>query len=102
MKTIRTKFLGPTNHRGPRYRADDGDGNVIVISADHGLSASDNHVRAFQALCGRMQWSGKWAQGHHKNEGVFVRVAGLNEVLDHPALIETRYPKKAIIPPATE
>ena len=75
MKTIRTKFLGPTTKRGSRYRADDGDGNVIVVSADHGLSASDNHIRAFQALCGRMGWAGKWAKGHHKNEGVFVRVS---------------------------
>lgn len=55
---IKTRFLGPTNHRNSRVVAThkwcDGDTKRVVISWDHNLDAQDNHLAAAQALAAVM------------------------------------------------
>jgi hypothetical protein len=63
MKAIKTKYLGPTDYRGGRVKADDGDGNSVTIPWDHGKNSNDNHEAAMIALCKRMRWYGKVASG---------------------------------------
>lgn len=57
MKAITTKFHGPTNTRGSRYSASDGNGNRVSIPADDGLNHEGNHDAAAVALCHKMKWT---------------------------------------------
>lgn len=63
MKAIKTKFLGPTNHRGARVVATDTDTNKITIDWDHELDAEENHREAARALIAEMNWFGAWVSG---------------------------------------
>jgi hypothetical protein len=74
MKAIRTKYHGPTNVKGSRIIADDGDGNRIILSRDCSLSIEDGHRAAAEALCAKMQWSGKLQGGWHKDAYYWVFV----------------------------
>ncbi len=56
MKAIQTKYLPPTNSRGARLKADDGDGNSVTIPRDHALSHEEAHKAAAKALCDKMMW----------------------------------------------
>ena len=56
MKAIRTKYLGPTDHRGSRIKADDYEGQSVTISYPYGLSGEDCHRKAADALCVKMGW----------------------------------------------
>ena len=58
MKAIITKYHGPTNTKGSRISADDGDGNRCYISYPHHVSGEDVHRLAAEALCAKMGWSG--------------------------------------------
>jgi hypothetical protein len=58
MKAISTKFLGPTNTKGSRIKAFDGDGNSVTISKDYGLDTYDSHKKAALKLCNKMRWKG--------------------------------------------
>lgn len=61
MKAIVTKYLGPTDRRGSRIKAEAEGGNTITIGYPHG---SDNpHLDAALALCHKMNWSGTLAKG---------------------------------------
>ena len=71
MKTIETKYLGPTTHKGSRIRATDGD-NSIIVSYDGMLEHEDAHWKAAEALCHKLKWSGCMVQGETKNGYVFV------------------------------
>ncbi len=53
MQAIITTFHGPTNTRGSRYSAKC-EAMTIYLSADHALSADENHKRACDELCARM------------------------------------------------
>lgn len=55
MKAILTKYHGPTNTRGSRYSAYDGD-NRISLSADDALNSEQNHDAAALALCKKLKW----------------------------------------------
>ena len=58
MKAISTKYLGATNYKGSRIKADDGDGNSITIGYPHEASMGcDAHSRAALALCKKMSWT---------------------------------------------
>ena len=72
MKTITTKYLGPTISRGARFKATDHDGNTITLSYDYSLTSSANHQRACRALCQKMGWSGELIGGHQQNGMVWV------------------------------
>lgn len=72
MKAIKTTYKGPTNVRGSRIVATDGDGNRITLPWDHSINGEKNHARAAIALCAKMQWSGKLAEGSLRDGHVFV------------------------------
>ena len=56
MKAIRTKYLGATNHRGSRIKADDYEGHSVTISYPHELSGEAVHRKAADALTAKMDW----------------------------------------------
>jgi hypothetical protein len=73
MKAITTKYHGPTNTRGSRITADDGDGNRITVSYDHSASmGADVHSQADIALCRKMNWKGELIAGATKDGYAFV------------------------------
>jgi hypothetical protein len=48
---VQTKWLGPTNHKCARVRATNvSSGATVVVSWDHGLNVSENHIAAARAL----------------------------------------------------
>ena len=71
MKAISTKYLGPTNYRGSRIKADDGDGNTITIGYPHEISVIEAHAQAAFALCLKMGWKGELVGGWTGKGGVF-------------------------------
>lgn len=73
-KAIRTKYHGPTNTRGSRVTATDGDRNWITIEWDHSLTSDQNHRAAAVALCKKLGWTGTLAQGGFPDSCVFVFV----------------------------
>lgn len=70
MKSIVTKYNGPTDTKGSRITASDSDGNRVSISYDHG--AKNPHAEAALALCRKMGWKGTLQGGGMKNGEVFV------------------------------
>lgn len=75
MKAIETKYLGPTDFRGSRIVASDGDRNRITIPYPHELSGEAVHRSAAEALQKKMGWKGKLIGGGLRNGYVFVFVA---------------------------
>jgi len=63
MKAITTTLHGPTDTRGARITASDGDGNRITVPYDHGLNGSGNHRAACLALCAKLNWHGRLVGG---------------------------------------
>ena len=55
MQAIKTKFLGPTNSRGSRYKASCEAGS-LVLGSDQRLGSEDNHVRVAHALITKLGW----------------------------------------------
>jgi hypothetical protein len=55
-QAIVTKFHGPTNTRGSRISAT-AEAGRIILSWDHALNGSDNHMAAAQALADKMGWT---------------------------------------------
>lgn len=74
MKAIVTKYHGPTDFRGSRISVDDGDGNKVFYAHQSALSSEANHRKAAIALCTKMNWHGRLAEGHTKDGMVFVWV----------------------------
>jgi len=72
MKAIKTKFHGPTNSNGSRISADDGEGNKIITSYDHGLSFDGNHRESMLMLCEKMSWPYCVECGWYKNNCYWV------------------------------
>ena len=77
MNAIQTKYLGPSNVRGPRVKAAASDGDrsppSITLGWDHALSSEENHLQACRALIRKMGWAGKWVAGSTREGYVFVR-----------------------------
>ena len=71
MKSIETKYHGPSNVRGSCYSASDGD-NRIIVSADDRLSSDANHQAVAFALCVKLHWQCTMIGGHSKNGMVWV------------------------------
>ena len=74
---VRTKFLGPTDHRPARVKATTISGKSVTLSWDHALNMDENHARAAQSLIEQMNeigggWSGNWTGGNDGNGYVFV------------------------------
>lgn len=55
MQAIITKYIGPTNSRGSRIKAECSAGS-ITISYDYGLEDIDLHLKAANALIAKMDW----------------------------------------------
>ena len=85
MKAILTKYHGPTNYKGSRYSATDGDTRVI-LSADDSLSSDANHDRAALALCTKLQWDGELVRGGLKNGNVYVFAEWPSDHIDLPKI----------------
>lgn len=62
-KAITTKYLGPTDHKGARFVATDGDGNRVVVPYNYEHQAEGNHIAAATALCEKMKWKGTLVHG---------------------------------------
>lgn len=67
MQAIITRFLGPTNFRGSRYKASC-DAGTIIVSADHGLNAEQNHIAARAALCCKIAKANHEKYGKHGHD----------------------------------
>lgn len=74
MKAIMTKYHGPTDFRGSRVSAFDGDGNRVYRSINHALSNDDNRIEATKELCRKMNWHGTLMQGDYKGNALYVFV----------------------------
>mgnify|MGYP006108219453 FL=1 len=75
MQTIKTKYLGATNHRGSRIKATTSSGISKTMSYDHELNQVPNHFRVARELIKELGWSGEYAMGSDGNSGdgyVFV------------------------------
>ena len=55
---VKTKFLGPTNHRGSRvcatYKRDSEQTYRATVDWDHSIDAEQNHARAAQTLINKL------------------------------------------------
>lgn len=76
-QAITTRYLGPTNFRGARIKAQAAAGSVTV-HYDHALNITDNHARAAAALAAKFDWKGSWYSGGLPDErgDVFVLADG--------------------------
>jgi len=73
MQTIITKYLGPTNHRGSRYKATHTGGYTsVTLDCDYSMSAEANHTDAAMALAEKLNWDGYYIGGHISEGMVFV------------------------------
>jgi len=73
MQTITTKYLGPTNHKGSRFKATHTGGfTSVTLPYDYELEAEENHRIAARALAAKLNWEGEYTGGHTKNGMVWV------------------------------
>jgi hypothetical protein len=63
MKAIRTRYSGPTNTRGSRIHATDGDGNRVTVSYQYQMNTVDGHEYAAYSLMRKMGWNNELAGG---------------------------------------
>ena len=76
---VRTKFLGPTNHRGARIKAtrtDHKSGDpTVTIGYDHALDIRENHAAAATALIESLGWDDRpWVMGSAGVGYLFVSI----------------------------
>lgn len=83
MLAIATKYIGATNYRGSRVKANvmekhrDEPVRSIVLDWDHGLDSQGNHQAAAKALIVKIGWTsengyGPWIMGASEPGYVFV------------------------------
>jgi hypothetical protein len=72
MKAITTKYVGPTNTRGARIIASDGDGNRVTVAYDYNMHNDKAHSAAARALCEKMGWHGVLIAGGTTTGYVYV------------------------------
>lgn len=75
MKAITTRYLGPTNTRGARIVADDGDGNRASVPYPDAMSGYAAHAVAVRALCSKLGWTGTYVPGAARTGYVWVDAA---------------------------
>lgn len=67
-QAITTKFLGPTNVRGSRVKAE-AEAGSLTLNWDHALNSEANHTKAAEALVRKLGWTSEQAKGY---AGVWV------------------------------
>lgn len=78
MQSITVKFLGPTNHRGARFKATHPNGvSSVTRPYDYALSVSENEWQAAKALILELGWGKnvtEWVRGTvgKNDDAVFV------------------------------
>ncbi len=80
MLAIQTHYIGPSNTRGSRVRAEVmepargsfGTRRTLTIGWDDALSSHDNHNAAAKALITRLAWFGRWSRGGADPGNVYV------------------------------
>ncbi len=73
MVAIHTKYLGPTNVRGSRYKAyTTHDRKTKTLGVSDNLSSEENHRQVAIAYCKMMNWGGKLISGGTDEGYVFV------------------------------
>lgn len=72
MKCIRTRYMGPTNSKGTRIVADDGDGNSVYLARDTARAVEEDMFAAAVALTNKMKWRGELRGGWHKQAMYWV------------------------------
>ncbi len=100
MVAILTKYLGPTNYRGSRYKAMMGDGRPgdpsLTMSADYRLNSEENHAMLAYAFAQKMGWSGRWVGGGTREGYAFVN-AGDAAYIDRDSCDHAAYPPSFVI-----
>jgi hypothetical protein len=76
MKSIETRYIGPSNTRGSRIMATDCGDHRIYVSADSALSNEYLHWDAAQTLARKLGWTGDMVAGGTKQGYVFVFADG--------------------------
>jgi hypothetical protein len=77
---IVTKFIGPSNVEGSRYKAETtatlGNGKKawLTIDANHALDYSKNHDLVAKTLAAKLGWYGVWVKGETETGNVYVRL----------------------------
>lgn len=74
---IQTRYIGPTNYRGSRYKAYTESGRSITINAADNLSSAENHRAAALALQAKMGWTDDLIEGGTKEGYVYVADPGV-------------------------
>lgn len=74
---IQTKYLGPSNVRGSRIKAQlNGESDYIVMSYRSDLDPRDNHAAAKDALCAKLNIKhldeATWVASAFKNGFIFI------------------------------
>lgn len=69
---ITTKYLGPTDFKGSRIKADAGDKRTITIPYPYELNQFEAHEKAALALLDKMGWQGELLGGALTSGYAFV------------------------------
>ena len=73
MQTITTKYLGPTNTKGTRIKANHtGEEKSVTVSYNYALSNEGNHKEAAAALAKKLEWHGEYLGGHTKDGMIWL------------------------------
>jgi hypothetical protein len=86
MQAIITKYIGPTNTRGARYKATAAAASVTMTGTNV-LTIAGNHMRAAEALVRKLGWDGQWIGGDSPDGTGYVFVC-LSSDLDRAFYIE--------------
>jgi hypothetical protein len=74
-KAILVKYLGPTNHKGSRWKASAQGGASVTLGRDYGLDGADDARRVADVLREKMQWRAIYGAGSLPN-GDYVFTLG--------------------------
>ena len=72
MKSIRTRYYGPTNTKGSKIIASDGDKNSITISYPYQLNSDTAHELAAYRLMEKMDWPNELNGGEFANDQFWI------------------------------
>lgn len=97
MKAIRTRYYGPTNTKGSRIVASDGDGNSTSIGYPHSFNSDEAHELAAYLLMEKMQWTNQIIGGGFQRDMYWTMIprergdkAGYTLFLSRPDIASKR------------